>query len=456
MGYGIIILAAGNGTRMQSELPKVLHKLAGKSMLCHLLATTSNLPNIKQVVVIGGANIEQLKATIPQQGITWVHQVEQLGTAHAVITGLKLLAPDINKILILSGDNPLVSANTLNKLIKHAEVDFYRKNAIGLLTANINVPFGYGRIIRDASNNFVKIQEELDCNKLEKSITEVNVGVYLFSRNILSKLLLLINNNNNKKEYYLTDIFKFAVEQKIEIYNESVEYSWEAKSVNTRKQLVELEREFQLYQAELFLKAGVTILDPARFDVRGDVTIAEDVEIDINVILVGKVIIEKGVKIGANCYIKDSVIMEYASIEPNSIIDGAKINKKAIIGPFARLRPGANIGLKSKVGNFVEIKASNVGENSKINHLSYIGDAKIGNNVNIGAGTITCNYDGVNKHITVIEDDVLVGSDCQLIAPIIVGKKAYIAAGTTLIKDVPANKLTLNKKIQESIDKKED
>ena len=234
------------------------------------------------------------------------------------------------------------------------------------------------------------------------------------------------------------------------VHSENAIHPWEIKGVNTRAQLIELEREFQFYLAVNFLEQGVTILDPKRFDLRGDAEIESDVEIDINVILSGSVIIERGVKIGANCYIKDSVIRENAIIEPNSVIDGAIINKEVIIGPFARIRPGTNIGSKSKIGNFVEIKATVLGESSKINHLSYVGDAKIGSNVNIGAGTITCNYDGVNKHTTIIEDDVLVGSDCQLIAPIIVYKQAVIAAGTTVISDAPSAKLTLNKKVQES------
>ena len=445
MSYGIIILAAGNGSRMQSSIPKVLHKLAGKPMLEHLVATSLNIPSIKQVVIVGGANLSQLKAALPTQEIVWAHQAKQLGTADAVAVGLTKLNPEINKVLVLSGDIPLISIATLNKLIINN-----KQNTISILTGNITAPTGYGRIIRDTNNDFLKIVEELDTTDVEKQITEINIGIYIFPKNFLIEFLPRINNNNNKKEYYLTDLLKLAVDNRISVYSEAATCPWEIKGVNNRAQLVELEREYQLQQAISFLEKGVTILDPQRFEARGDVKIGEDVEIDINVILSGKVVIEQGVKIGANCYIKDSTIGENSIIEPNSVIDGACISKNAIIGPFARLRPGVNIGSGSKIGNFVEIKATVVGSNSKINHLSYVGDAKVGNNVNIGAGTITCNYDGVNKHTTIIEDDVLVGSDCQLIAPIKINKQATIAAGTTLINDAPANRLTLNKKEQQS------
>ncbi len=445
MSHGIIILAAGNGSRMQSNIPKVLHKLAGKPMLEHLVETSLNIPSIKQVVIVGGANLSQLKAALPTQEIVWAHQAKQLGTADAVAVGLTKLNPEINKVLVLSGDIPLISIATLNKLIINN-----KQNTISILTGNITVPTGYGRIIRDTNNDFLKIVEELDTTDVEKQITEINIGIYIFPKNFLIEFLPRINNNNNQQEYYLTDLLKLAVDNRISVYSEAATCPWEIKGVNNRAQLVELEREYQLQQAISFLEKGVTILDPKRFEARGDVKIGEDVEIDINVILSGKVVIEQGVKIGANCYIKDSTIGENSIIEPNSVIDGACISKNAIIGPFARLRPGVNIGSGSKIGNFVEIKATVIGSNSKINHLSYVGDAKVGNNVNIGAGTITCNYDGVNKHTTIIEDDVLVGSDCQLIAPIKINKQATIAAGTTLINDAPANRLTLNKKEQQS------
>lgn len=445
MSYGIIILAAGNGSRMHSKIPKVLHKLAGKTMLEHLIATSLSVAKVKQIIVVAGANISELQAALPEYPICWAHQLQQLGTADAVAAGLKLLDDKIKNVLILSGDTPLISKDTLDQLINNTN-----HNNIGIVTSNIDMPTGYGRIVRDTNNNFIKIIEELDATNLEKQITEINVGVYLFPKNLLINFLPKINNNNNKQEYYLTDLLSLAVAQSIIINSQNTLYSLEKNSVNTKEQLIKLERELQFNQAINLLKQGVTILDPKRLDIRGDVTIAKDVEIDVNVILIGKVIIESGVKIGANCYIKDSIIGENSIIEPNSVIDGSNISANVTIGPFARLRPGTNIGSKSKIGNFVEIKATSVGESSKINHLSYVGNAKIGNNVNIGAGTITCNYDGVNKYITTIEDSVMVGSGCQLIAPITIGNQAFIAAGTTLINDAPANKLTLNKKLQQS------
>jgi bifunctional UDP-N-acetylglucosamine pyrophosphorylase / glucosamine-1-phosphate N-acetyltransferase len=445
MSYGIIILAAGNGSRMHSKIPKVLHKLAGKTMLERLIATSLSVAQVEQIVVVAGANIRELQVALPEYPIFWAHQLQQLGTADAVAAGLKLLDDKIKNVLILSGDTPLISKDTLDQLINNTN-----HNNIGIVTSHINISTGYGRIVRDANNNFIKIIEELDATNLEKQITEINVGVYLFPKNFLINFLPKINNNNKKQEYYLTELLSLAVEQSIIINSQKTLYSLEKNSVNTKEQLIKLERKLQFNQAVNLLKQGVTILDPKRLDIRGDVTIAKDVEIDVNVILIGKVLIESGVKIGANCYIKDSIIGENSIIEPNSVIDGSNISANVIIGPFARLRPGTHIGTKSKIGNFVEIKATSVGEFSKINHLSYVGNAKIGNNVNIGAGTITCNYDGVNKYITTIEDSVMVGSGCQLIAPITIGNQAFIAAGTTLINDAPANKLTLNKKLQQS------
>lgn len=447
MGYGIIILAAGNGSRMQSNIPKVLHKVAGKAMLEHVVTVALKLSNISQVVIVAGTHIKELQSVIKQDNIMWAYQAQQLGTAHALSVGLKLLDPTVSYILVLSGDTPLISLETLNKLISNV-----KSGAIGIVTGTVSIPTGYGRINRDQNNNFLGIIEELDADDLQKKIKEVNAGIYLFPKQFLEEFLPEINNNNNKKEYYLVDLFKLAIDNGFHVHSETAIYPWELKSINTISQLVALERDFQIQQANKFLENGVTILDPTRFDVRGNVQISLDVEIDINVILAGDTIIEQGVKIGANCYIKDSIVKEYAIIEPNSIIDGACINKNALVGPFARIRPGTVVGSKSKVGNFVEIKSSVIGENSKINHLSYLGDAKVGNNVNIGAGTITCNYDGVNKYLTIIEDNVLIGSDCQLIAPITIAKQAVIAAGTTLIKDAPANKLTLNKKEQHSRD----
>jgi len=447
MDYGIIILAAGNGSRMKSNTPKVLHKVAGKSMLEHLVNTVLQLELVNQLVIVGGSRIDLLKSVIQHKNITWVHQEQQLGTAHALSCGITALTKKVANILVLSGDTPLISLATLNKFITNT-----KKQEIGIIIGKIDKPTGYGRIIRDHNNNFVTILEELDANDTQKKITEINAGIYLFPRIFLQEYLPKINNNNSKQEYYLVDLFRLAINNGFSIHLEHAHYFWEIMSVNTRQHLIELERAYQMQQAVNFLQQGVTILDPKRFDVRGNVQIEQDVEIDVNVILVGNTIIEQGARIGANCYIKDSIIKQHAIIEANCIIENSCINNHAMIGPFARIRPGTTVGAKSKVGNFVEIKSSMIGDHSKINHLSYVGDAKIGNNVNIGAGTITCNYDGVNKYKTIIEDDVLIGSDCQLIAPITVAKQAVIAAGTTVMKDVPSNKLTLNKKEQYSRD----
>lgn len=456
MSYGVIVLAAGDGKRMQSDIPKVLHKLAGNPILLHCLSTVFGIASIKQIVIVGGAQIDVLKAGCAAMVINkknifdqlfWAHQKTPLGTGDAVAAGLLKVNKEIEKVLILSGDVPLISVDTLNKLIINTPTD-----AIGLITSFVTAPTGLGRIVRSANNEFLKIVEEVDANHLEKQITEINAGIYLFPKKFLTEFLPNIDNNNSQKEYYLPDVFKFAVEQNIFIHTESSNNQLEIVGVNTRKQLIELERAYQLQQAIKFLEQGVTILDPNRFDVRGDVKISNDVEIDINVVLVGKVVIEKGSKIGANCYIKDTTIGPDVTVLPNSIIEGATIHQYATIGPFARVRPNTTIAEYAKIGNFVEIKSSVIGEKSKINHLSYVGDAKIGSNVNIGAGTITCNYDGANKHTTIIEDDVLVGSTCQLIAPIKIEKHATIAAGTTLIENAPSSKLTLNKKNQYSIE----
>lgn len=455
MGYGVIILAAGDSKRMRSDIPKVLHKLAGRPILSRSLSAVFGVESIKEIVIVGGSNIETLQSFYNTEvldnknnnyQIDWAHQQLPLGTANAVMVGLSKINQDINKIIVLSGDIPLISANTLNKLISNTN-----SKSVGIITGTVANPQGLGRIIRDSNNNFLKIAEEVDASNLEKKITEVNVGIYLFPKEFLVQSLPKINNHNRQKEYYLTDVMALAVAQNISIVTTTTDNSLENVSVNTRQQLIALERQYQVWQANYFIEQGVTILDPSRFDIRGEVEIAPDVEIDINVILAGKVVIAKGAKIGANCYIKDTIIGPNVIIEPNTIIDGAIIYSQAIIGPFARIRPKTNIAANAKIGNFVEIKAAIVGEKSKINHLSYIGDAIIGSNVNIGAGSITCNYDGANKHVTVIEDNVLIGSACQLIAPITVEKNATLAAGTTLIQPAPASKLTLNKKNQYSV-----
>lgn len=453
MSYGAIILAAGDGKRMQSKLPKVLHNFAGTPILFRIIRETLKILDLKEIVIVAGASLEQLKIAYENsesrndRRIVWANQALPIGTADAVVTGLQYLNPTIQKVLILSGDLPLISMLSLNALIKNTY-----ENAIGILTSNVNQPYGLGRIVRDSQNKFLKIVEEVEANDLEKNIKEVNVGVYLFPKKFLDSNLPKLNNYNKQKEYYLTEIFKFTESSKSEVYSANPLNYLESFSINTRKQLIDLERKYNIQQANKLLEQGVTIVDPNRLDIRGEVQIDSDVEIDINVILVGKIILESGAKIGANCYIKDSTIGSGVIIEPNSVIDGAIIEQQAKIGPFARIRPNSHIQSYAKIGNFVEIKSSMVGMYSKVNHLSYIGDGNIGKKVNVGAGVITCNYDGINKHITVIEDNVSIGAGCQLIAPIIIEKSATIAAGTTLLKRAPADLLTLNKKMQYSIE----
>lgn len=471
MMYGAIILAAGDGKRMQSKLPKVLHNFAGEPILIRIIKEVLKVSVIQQIVIVAGIHLEQLKLTCHDHGlyknnkIVWVNQGSPLGTADAVITGLQHCNAKIDNILILSGDLPLISAASLRLLIDNSREINSNNNLmkIGLLTSNVEQPHGLGRIIRDEKNNFLKIVEEVEASHLEKKIKEINVGVYLFPRDFLNINLPKLTNINQQQEYYLTEIFNFINypynatninrnNNKLEVYSINPIDYLESFSVNNRKELIDLERKYNIQQANKLLEQGITILDPNRLDIRGEVDIALDVEIDINVVLIGKVIIKTQAKIGANCYIKNSTIGQGAIIEPNSVIEDAVIENNVKIGPFARVRPGAHIKSYAKIGNFVEIKNSNIGMCSKINHLSYIGDSNIGNNVNIGAGVITCNYDGVNKHKTIIEDDVSIGAACQLIAPVVVQKAATIAAGTTLLKDAPAHQLTLNKKIQSSIE----
>lgn len=461
MSLGLIILAAGEGKRMFSNTPKVLHKLAGIPMIIRVVGTALNVSIAEQIIVIAGSHIETIKQACDlsfgskdqlnnrYNKLSWACQQLPLGTADAVMTGLEYIRSDIEQILVLSGDLPLITVNTLNKLIAAVSI-----NDIGLVTSKIENPAGFGRIIRDEQGTFLSIIEQAEANLAQTKINEINVGVYLFPKTFLVENLPKLNNHNSQKEYYLTDLFSIAKTKLLSIKTINPENHLESFSVNTNKQLIDLERSYQLQQAYYWLAQGVKLMDPARLDIRGEVAIGKDVEIDINVILEGKVNIASGVKIGSNCYIKDSNIGSQAVIESNTMIVGATIEEYAKIGPFARIRPDTVIKSAAKVGNFVEIKASTIGNYSKVNHISYIGNATVGKNVNIGAGTITCNYDGYNKHETLIKDNVSIGASCQLIAPITIGEHAVIAAGTTLIKNAPSYQLTLNKKFQYSIQPK--
>lgn len=425
---------------MKSSLPKVLHSIGGKPMLEHVINTARQL-NPNKIVVVCGDSSDEVKAHFSNNDVTWVKQAEQLGTGHAVQQALPHLADDA-EIIVLYGDVPLIQAATLEKL-KGADLT--------LLTSYFQNPTGLGRIIRDDQSNILAIVEQRDASPEQLQINEINSGIISTKVAFLKEWLPKLKNKNAQKEYYLTDIVAMAVAESKQVNSVLADPS-EVRGVNDRKELAQLERILQVRTAQFLQERGVTIVDPNRFDCRGDLTVDRDVSIDINVIFEGDVTIGRKTQIGANCIIKNSVIGEGVEIKANSMIEDAIIANAAVIGPFARLRPGAKIAKGAHVGNFVEIKNTTLGEGSKANHLSYLGDATIGTNVNIGAGTITCNYDGVNKHHTTIENDAFVGSNTELVAPVTIGAGATIGAGSTITEDAPAGKLTLGRATQKTID----
>lgn len=440
----VVILAAGKGTRMYSALPKVLHKLADRSLLEHVYATIQEISH-RDVYVVYGYGGDVVRDHCKQLFVNWVEQTEQLGTGHAVAQAMPDI-PDKDDVLILYGDVPLTSAETLNKLVTAGQ-----QTGFGLLTVGMDNPTGYGRIVRDDNGKVTRIVEQKDANESELSITEVNTGMMMIDGAKLKHWLSSLKNNNAQGEYYLTDVIEMAVDEGITINTVQPESPIEVNGINNRTQLSEMERYYQLVQAHTLMRQGVTIMDPARFDLRGEIEIAQDVIIDINVILEGKISIGNDVKIGANCIIKNSIIGDGVEIKPNCVIEDAEIGVESTIGPFARIRPDTKLAQQVHVGNFVEIKKTFVDRGSKINHLSYVGDSEVGQNVNIGAGTITCNYDGANKHKTVIGDNVFVGSDTQLVAPVKVGSGATIGAGTTVTKNIEPTDLVISRVEQVSI-----
>ncbi len=443
MSLQVVILAAGLGKRMHSRQPKVLHELAGKSLLSHVISAAKTIAQTNKPIVIYGHQGGQVREKLAQENVIWIEQKEQLGTGHALQQVLPHIADNAN-ILILYGDVPLISPQTLKKLIEQTAVV-----SIGMLTANLQNPTGYGRVKRDEKNHVIGVIEEKDATLEERKIQEINTGIYFVPAMYLKKWLPLLHNNNAQKEYYLTDIITHAHQEKIPIHTVQPLQHEEIYGVNDRVQLAQLERFYQQKIAEKLMLKGVTIIDPARLDVRGDVQIGKDVTLDVNVILEGKISIGDNCTIGANTILRDVVMGKGVAIKANCVIEGANINDECVIGPFARIRPETTLKDGAHVGNFVEIKKSDIGLETKINHLSYIGDSKIGDRVNIGAGTITCNYDGANKHKTIIGDDVHIGSDTQLVAPVTVGEGATIAAGSTIIKDVPPKQLTLTQRIEQ-------
>ncbi|MBY0474603.1 MAG: bifunctional UDP-N-acetylglucosamine diphosphorylase/glucosamine-1-phosphate N-acetyltransferase GlmU [Nitrosomonas sp.] len=441
----VVILAAGAGKRMHSSLPKVLHTLAGRPLLTHVINTARKLSPNKICVVIGHGG-ETIRQTIIGDDLTWVIQEQQLGTGHALMQALSQLSDD-GLTLILYGDVPLVSMQTLRQLLVVAD----GRNCAVLSTIIVN-PFGYGRIVRDIETGAVTaIVEQKDASAEQQDIHEINTGIMLIPNVYLHKWLPTIKNENTQQEYYLTDLIEMAVKNGIHVASSQVESFWEVMGVNNKLQLAELERHFQKYCANKLLDEGVSLIDPLRIDIRGELICGADVEIDINCIFEGTVKLGNHVQVGAHCILRNATVATGSIIRPYSMMEDVEIGENCKIGPYARIRPGTRLASEVQIGNFVEVKNSQMGVGSKTNHLSYIGDSCVGKNVNIGAGTITCNYDGANKHATIIEDDVFIGSDTQLVAPVKISKGSTIGAGSTITKETPANQLTLSRSKQVSI-----
>lgn len=445
MELSVVILAAGQGSRMRSKLPKVLHKLAHKPLLTHVIDVAEQL-DAQDIHVVYGHGGEVVRDALSDRKVSWVKQEAQLGTGHAVAQAVPSLIDD-HIILVLYGDVPLTAKETLQQLLACVS-----NTSMGLLTAVLPNPQGYGRIVRNSDNVVQCITEEKDATDEIRKITEVNTGILAVSGGKLKAWLGRLKNNNAQGEYYLTDIIAMAVNDGIEVKTSYAGAVEEVEGINNRSQLARIERYYQRQQAERLMTAGVTLKDPARFDLRGSVETGTDVIIDVNVILEGEVVLRDNVEIGANCMLINAVVGAGSVILPNSIIENSVLGEDCTIGPFARIRPDTMLANKVKIGNFVEVKKAQVGEASKINHLSYVGDSIIGKHVNIGAGTITCNYDGANKHLTEIGDGAFIGSDSQLVAPVKIGAGATIGAGSTITSDTPDEKLTLSRSKQKSID----
>jgi bifunctional UDP-N-acetylglucosamine pyrophosphorylase/glucosamine-1-phosphate N-acetyltransferase len=458
----IVILAAGQGQRMRSALPKVMQSLAGKPLLQHVLETAFiTSPKTTPVVVIGhGAPLvsqflitfaEQNKTTLKLAAkVSTVLQAKQNGTGHALLQALPKLNLTI-PTLVLYGDVPLIDSSTLKRLIQLADGVAGQDSALALLTQDLDNPEGYGRVMRNAAGEVTAIIEEKDANRQQRSIQEINTGIMVLPSQHLKRWLKALKASNAQGEYYLTDVIAMAVKDGVPIRTTQATNAWETIGVNDRAQLAALERLTQQEIASDLLSNGVSLADPSRLEVRGKLMCGQDVFIDIGCVFEGAVSLAAGVKVGPNCVLRNTQVGKRVVIQAFSHLDGAMIGDDCIIGPYARIRPGANLANDVHIGNFVEIKNSHLGAHSKANHLAYVGDASVGKRVNIGAGTITCNYDGVNKHQTIIEDDVFIGSDTQLVAPVKVGRGATLGAGTTLTKDAPANQLTVSRTKQVSV-----
>ncbi|WP_456292182.1 bifunctional UDP-N-acetylglucosamine diphosphorylase/glucosamine-1-phosphate N-acetyltransferase GlmU [Pseudomonas sp. AK106] len=444
MSLDIVILAAGQGTRMRSALPKVLHPVAGKSMLGHVIHSARQL-SPQGIHVVIGHGAERVREQLASDDLSFVLQDKQLGTGHAVAQALPVLTAET--VLILYGDVPLINVETLHRLLA-----LVNDQQLGLLTVTLDDPTGYGRIVRDTEHRVTAIVEHKDATEAQKAIKEGNTGILAVPGKHLADWLGRLSNHNAQGEYYLTDVIAMAVSDGLVVATAQPEDAMEVQGANDRKQLAELERHYQQREARRLMALGVTLRDPARFDVRGDVTTGRDVMIDVNVILEGRVVIEDDVSIGPNCVIKDSTLRKGAIIKANSHLEGAIVGEGADAGPFARLRPGSVLDARAHVGNFVELKNAHLGEGAKAGHLTYLGDAVIGARTNIGAGTITCNYDGANKHKTVMGEDVFIGSNNSLVAPVHIASGASTAAGSAINQDVPAEQLAVARARQRNIE----
>ena len=438
-----IILAAGQGTRMKSKKAKVLHELGYKTLLQHVVDAIQPLSTSINIVI--GNNAELVKNSINNRSINWVLQKMQLGTGHAIQQAISNINDELTCV-ILYGDVPLITTNTIKTL-----VDKSQKNGFSLLSVFLNHPNGYGRIIRNKNELIKAIVEDKDADVNERKINEINTGIMAIQGSLLKKYIPQLKPNNSQGELYLTDIVKIAFEDNITISSLVCDNVSEVMGINDKNQLAEAERIYQQQQAKELMSKGLTIKDPNRFDCRGSLIFGNDCSVDINVVLEGENELGENVIIAPNCIIKNAKIGDNAEIKANTIIEDAVIGSHTTIGPFARIRPETEVGNNARIGNFVEVKKSSIDDGSKVPHLSYIGDSTIGKNVNVGAGVITCNYDGINKHQTVIEDGVFIGSDTQLIAPVTIGENATIGAGSTITQDAPRERLTLSRKKQKTI-----
>ncbi len=444
MSLEVVILAAGQGTRMRSALPKVLHPLAGKPMLGHVVDAARQLQPQGIHVVIGHA-ADAVRESLAAGDLSFVMQREQLGTGHAVAQAAPALSAE--RVLILYGDVPLIEVETLRRLLRKVD-----DRHLALLTVELEDPTGYGRIVRDTAGAVTAIVEQKDATPAQRAIREGNTGILAVPGKRLGEWLGRLSNSNAQGEYYLTDVIAMAVADGLSVATEQPLDAMEVQGANDRIQLAGLERHYQQRAARRLMAEGVTLRDPARFDVRGEVSIGRDVLIDINVILEGRVLIEEGVEIGPNCVIRNSTLRKGAIVKANSHLEGAELGEGADCGPFARLRPGTVLGARAHVGNFVELKNALLGEGAKAGHLSYLGDAEIGARSNIGAGTITCNYDGANKSRTLLGEDVFIGSNSALVAPLSLGDGATTGAGSVVTQDVPAHSLAVGRARQRNIE----